>query len=93
MYIGKVIGVVVATTKDESLIGKKLLIVQPLDLEYKPVGICEVAVDTVGAGSDEIVLVASGSSARQVFQEKNFPIDKSIVAIIDNIEVEKQRSD
>jgi len=87
MYIGKVIGVVVATTKDESLVGKKLLIVQPLDMKYNPAGNCEVAIDSVGAGTGEIVLVATGSSARQVFEDSKSPIDRSIVAIVDNIEV------
>lgn len=88
MYIAKVRGVVVATTKDKELVGKKLLIVQPLDLEYKPVGNCEVAIDSVGAGYGEIVLVATGSSARQIFEHTKAPIDRSVVAIIDNIEVD-----
>lgn len=87
MYIAKVIGVVVATTKDKGLMGKKLLIVQPLDLKYNPIGNCEVAIDSVGAGNGEIVLVATGSSARQIFENQKSPIDRSIVAIIDNIEV------
>ncbi len=87
MYVGKVIGVVIATTKDESLVGKKLLIVQPLDTKYNPIGNCEVAIDSVGAGTGEIVLVATGSSARQVFEDLKAPIDRSIVAIVDNIEV------
>ena len=73
MYVGKVTGMIIATTKNEGLVGKKLLIVQPLDMKCNPVGDCEVAVDTVGAGTGEIVLVA--------------PIDRSIVAIIDHIEV------
>lgn len=87
MYIGKIKGVVVATTKDEGLIGKKLLIVQPLDVEYNSIGNCEIAVDFVGAGAGEIVLVATGSSARQVSGNLKAPIDRSIVAIVDNIEV------
>ncbi|MCR2044084.1 EutN/CcmL family microcompartment protein [Anaerosalibacter massiliensis] len=87
MYIGKVEGVVIATTKDEGLVGKKLLIVQPLDMRYNPVGNCEIAIDSVGAGTGEIVLVATGSSARQAFQDLKAPIDRSIVAIVDNIEV------
>ncbi len=87
MYIGKVKGVVVATTKDKGLVGKKLLIVQPLDSECKAVGNCEVAIDFVGAGCGEIVLVATGSSARQVSEKIEAPIDRSIVAIVDNIEV------
>jgi ethanolamine utilization protein EutN len=87
MYVGKVTGMIIATTKNEGLVGKKLLIVQPLDMKCNPVGDCEVAVDTVGAGTGEIVLVATGSSARQVFEDLKAPIDRSIVAIIDHIEV------
>ena len=87
MYTGKIKGVVVATTKDKELVGKKLLIVQPLDVEYNPIGNCEIAVDFVGAGTGEIVLVATGSSARQVSGSSKAPIDRSIVAIVDNIEV------
>ncbi|MCT4509100.1 MAG: EutN/CcmL family microcompartment protein [Tepidibacter sp.] len=87
MYIAKIVGVVVATTKKEGLVGKKMLIVQPLDTDYKSIGNIEVAIDSVGAGVGEIVLVSMGSSARQVFEENNSPIDRAIVAIIDNIEV------
>ncbi|SKC91878.1 EutN/CcmL family microcompartment protein [Maledivibacter halophilus] len=87
MYIGKVIGVVVSTTKDQGLIGKKLLIVQPVDTENNPIGNVEVAIDSVGAGAGETVLIATGSSARQIFNDEKSPIDRSIVAIVDNIEV------
>ncbi|WP_026895446.1 EutN/CcmL family microcompartment protein [Clostridiisalibacter paucivorans] len=87
MYIGKIIGVVVSTTKDQGLVGKKLLIVQPIDTKNNPIGNCEVAIDSVGAGAGEVVLVATGSSARQIFNDEKSPIDRSIVAIIDNIEV------
>ncbi|MBS4534537.1 EutN/CcmL family microcompartment protein [Clostridium sp. D2Q-14] len=87
MYIAKIMGVVVSTTKNQGLTGKKLLVVQPINTENKAIGKCEVAIDTVGAGTGEIVLVATGSSARQVFNDEKSPIDRSIVAIIDNIEV------
>ncbi|GAA0721180.1 EutN/CcmL family microcompartment protein [Clostridium malenominatum] len=85
MYIAKVIGNVVTTQKNENLMGKKLLIVQPLDIKYLPQGECEVAVDSVGAGEGEIVLVVSGSSAKGVFDSPNSPIDRAIVAIVDSI--------
>lgn len=86
MYLAKVVGVVVATTKKEGLVGKKILIVQPVNPEYEPVGNTEVAVDTVGAGCGEIVLVTTGSSASKNFGDTS-PIDRAIVGIIDNIEV------
>ncbi|SFC18565.1 EutN/CcmL family microcompartment protein [Clostridium uliginosum] len=87
MYLAKVVGVIVATTKNEALVGKKILIVQPLNTDYNPIGNSEVAIDSVGAGTGEIVLVSTGSSARQVFDEEKNPIDRAIVAIVDNIEV------
>lgn len=88
MYIGKVIGNVVATTKDQSLHGKKLLIVEKLDIQLQPTETVEVAVDTVGAGNGEQVLVLKGSSARKVSGE-NAATDAAIVAIIDSVEVQK----
>ncbi|SCX75021.1 EutN/CcmL family microcompartment protein [Alkaliphilus peptidifermentans] len=87
MYVGKVIGMVVATRKDDNLVGKKLLIVQQTDMKGNPSGNEEIAVDSVGAGTGEFVLVAKGSPARQVFDNPNSPIDAAIVGIIDNIEV------
>lgn len=88
MYLAKVVGVVVATTKNENLIGKKILIVEAIDTDYKSLGTIEVAIDSVGAGNGEIVLVSSGSAASKVFDEVNTPIDRAIVAIIDNIQVD-----
>lgn len=87
MYLGKVIGTVVSTSKDPSLIGSKLLIVQKLTEKLIPVGGSEVAVDSVGAGTGEIVLVSKGSSARYFSTgKKESPIDAAIVGIIDSIE-------
>ncbi|MCT4563344.1 MAG: EutN/CcmL family microcompartment protein [Maledivibacter sp.] len=88
MYIAKIVGVVVATTKKEGLVGKKMLIVQPLDTENRPIGNREVAIDSVGAGAGEIVLVSMGSSARQAFEDHDSPIDRAIVAIVDSIQVD-----
>ena len=65
MQLAKVVGTVVATRKEPSLEGLKLLLVRPLDEEGREHGTPLVAVDTVGAGPEEIVLTASGSSARQ----------------------------
>ncbi len=86
MYIAKVVGTVVSTTKNEGLVGKKLLIIKYLDKNQMLKDDIEVAVDSVGAGFGETVLVTSGSSARNIFAE-NSPIDRTIVGIIDTIEI------
>lgn len=87
MYLAKVIGVVVATHKEESLKGKKILLVQPIDTNENPTGNSQVVIDAVGAGAGEMVIVATGSSARQVFENPHAPIDASIVGIVDYAEV------
>lgn len=86
MYIAKIVGTVVSTRKDDNLKGKKILIVQPANVKLEPEGKCEVAIDSVGAGVGEIVLVATGSSAGKVFGGSDSPIDRAIIAIIDTIE-------
>ena len=88
MLIAKVIGTTVATIKDEKLIGRKLLVVQQTDETGKPIGKPYVAVDTVEAGIGDLVLTASGSSARQTTLTKDRPVDAVIMAIIDSLEVE-----
>lgn len=87
MILGKVIGTVWSTKKDENLIGAKFLIVQQLDLDLKPKDSTVVAVDSVGAGVGEVVLYAQGSSARQTTQTKDKPIDAVIMAIVDKLDV------
>jgi microcompartment protein CcmK/EutM len=87
MTLGKVVGTVVATRKDEKLIGSKLLIVEEVDLDGNPLNRYTVAVDSVGAGIGEIVLTASGSSARQTNVTRDKPVDGVIMAIVDFIEV------
>ncbi|MBL1212999.1 MAG: EutN/CcmL family microcompartment protein [Ignavibacteriae bacterium] len=87
MNLGKVIGTVWSTRKDENLVGAKFLIVKELDLEYKPKNNFVVAVDSVGAGVGEIVLFAQGSSARQTAFTKNKPVDAVIMAIVDKLDV------
>lgn len=86
MIIGKVIGTVWSTKKDENLVGAKFLIVRELDLELKEKSNFVIAVDSVGAGEGEIVLVATGSSARQTNFTKNKPIDAVVMAIIDKLD-------
>lgn len=88
MIIGKVVGTVVASQKEEELVGMKFLAVAPIDLStgaIKPGGV--VAVDAVGAGVGEVVLYASGSSARQTTLTKNRPVDATIMAIVDTLTV------
>ena len=87
MLIGQIVGTVVSTKKDEKLSGLKLLVVKTLDTEGKATGSYVVAVDSVGAGVGEVVLYATGSSARQTDLTEGKPVDAIIMAIIDTIEV------
>ena len=87
MIVGKVIGTVVSTRKDQKLEGLKLLIVQQTDLAGSAKGGQVVAIDSVGAGVGEVVLCCSGSSARQTESTQNKPVDTVVMAIVDTIEV------
>jgi microcompartment protein CcmK/EutM len=87
MLLGKVVGTVVATRKEQEIEGLRLLLVRGLDLEGKTTSQVVVAVDAVGAGVGEVVLYASGSSARQTKVTKDRPVDATIMAIVDEIEV------
>ncbi len=87
MKLGKVIGTVWSTRKDENLVGMKFLIVQDLQLDYTPKNSTVVCVDSVGAGVGEVILYASGSSARQTEITKNRPVDAVIMAIVDKLDV------
>ncbi|MCD4750193.1 MAG: EutN/CcmL family microcompartment protein [Thermoanaerobaculales bacterium] len=87
MLLGRVAGTVVASRKDEGLAGQKLLVVRELDIQGQETGGHVVAVDSVGAGVGEVVLWASGSSARQTEATKDRPCDAVIMAIVDSWEV------
>ena len=87
MFLGRVIGTVWSTKKDENLVGAKLLIVRQLDLNLKEKDSFVVAVDSVGAGESDIVLVTTGSSSRQTEITKNKPIDAVIMAIVDKLDI------
>jgi microcompartment protein CcmK/EutM len=87
MLMGKVVGTVVSTQKDPELTGLKLLLVQGMDLHGKLADSFVVAADAVGAGLGEVVLYASGSSARQTEATQNRPVDATIMAIVDLVEV------
>lgn len=87
MQMGKVIGTVVSTNKDHKLEGLKLQIVEYVKVSGEPTGNLVVAADAVGAGVGEIVLVSSGSSARQTPTTEGKPVDAVIMAIVDTLEV------
>ena len=84
MIIGKVVGNVVATRKNEKLVGSKLLIVEPFGTMEQGIGRF-VAIDNVGAGVGDHVLVVMGSGARVGCNMKDSPVDAAIVGIVDNI--------
>jgi microcompartment protein CcmK/EutM len=86
MTLGRVVGTVVATRKEDRLQGFKLQIVEAVDLDLRPTGAFTVAVDAVGAGSGEIVLTAAGSSARLTALTNEKPVDAVILAIVDSVE-------
>lgn len=88
MVFARVVGSVVCTRKDDKLVGTKLLMVQPVGLDDSPKGNPIVAIDAVGAGEGELVLIVQGSSARQTSKTENTPVDCTIFAIVDTIEKE-----
>lgn len=90
MQLAKVIGTVVSTRKETSLNGLKLLMVRPLDEQGNETGNPLVAADAVGAGPEEVVLIAAGSSARQTQQTKERPVDAVVMAIVDSWSIEGQ---
>jgi len=87
MVLAKVVGTVVATRKEGSLEGLKLLLVRVIDEEGKETGASLVAADAVGAGPGEVVLIASGSSARQTTMTDKRPVDAVVMAIVDSVAV------
>jgi microcompartment protein CcmK/EutM len=89
MFIGKISGTVVSTRKVDGLAGFKLLLVKKLDLARKETGDFTVAVDVVGAGVGETVLVVSGSSARQTERTDKKPVDATIIGIIDTVTLDQ----
>jgi microcompartment protein CcmK/EutM len=91
VLLGKIVGTVVSTRKDMELEGLKLLLVQGCDLDGTAKGGVVVAADAVGAGIGEVVLYASGSSARQTAVTQNRPVDATVMAIVDIVEVDGTR--
>jgi microcompartment protein CcmK/EutM len=87
MNLGKVVGTVVATRKEASMDGLKFMLVKHVDAEARETGGQVVAVDAIGVGPGELVLVATGSSARQTLATQNRPCDAVIMAIVDSWEI------
>jgi len=90
MMLAKVMGMVVATQKEPSLEGLRLMLCRPLDAQGKETGSTVVAADGVGAGPGETVLYCTGSSARQTTATDNRPVDAVIMAIVDQWDVAGQ---
>jgi ethanolamine utilization protein EutN len=87
MNIGRVIGTVVATRKDDTLVGCKLMITQPLTMKKEVRGEPIITVDTVGAGIGELIIYTEGTAARNAARKRESSIDAAIVGIVDNIDV------
>ncbi len=87
MKMGRVVGTIVATRKDPLLEGVKFLVVENLTTDLQPDGSYTIAVDAVGAGANEVVLYASGSSARQTELTRDRPVDAVIMAILDSFDI------
>lgn len=87
MKLAKVIGNIVATRKEESLVGSKLMIVKRIDSKSEYIDSEEIAVDFVGAGIGDVVLVAQGSAVRIDPRRKESMIDMAIIGIIDAIDI------
>ncbi len=87
MLLGKVVGTLVATRKEASMEGLKFLVLRQVDIDGKEVSGFVVAADCVGAGVDEVVLYATGSSARQTASTHERPCDAVVMAIVDSWEV------
>ncbi len=97
MFVAKVTGSLVSTQKVDSMVGYKLLIVEPYRLEPKQrkslttTGRTFVAVDTLGAGEGDYVLITQGSSARLTAETKSMPIDCVVVGIVDQVRVDSRK--
>jgi ethanolamine utilization protein EutN len=95
MFIAKVTGSVVSTQKVDKMVGHKLMVVEPYRLEERErrslvsTGRTFIAVDTVGAGEGEFVLITQGSSARLTPETKELPIDAVIIGIVDTVNIDR----
>lgn len=90
MHLARVIGTVWATQKVETLVGQRLLIVQPLDHDLSETDRPLVAVDTVSAGPGELVYIVKSREASKALEERFNPVDAAIVGIVDEVDVFEQ---
>lgn len=90
MTLGKVIGTLVATQKNEHLRSQKLLIVQPIDLQGNYIGRDIIALDSVDAGiGDTVLCIQEGQGAAQVLDDKKIPVHTAIVAVVDGLDIKE----
>ena len=88
MILARVVGTVVATQKHPKFEGAKLLLVQPLTLDDKPRGTTLLAVDSLGAGVDEkVLIVMEGRAAAEALGRKGAPVDAAVIGIVDVVDV------
>jgi ethanolamine utilization protein EutN len=87
MLLAKVVGSVWAIQKEKGMENLKLLFVQPMNEQKQPVGNAIIAMDQIGAGTGEFVIITQGTPAQRITGEKNAPIDAAIVGIIDSFEI------
>ncbi len=92
MYLGRVIGTVVASQKVEGLTGAKLLLVQPLNDQQQPTGRIQAAVDTVKAGPDDLVYLVGSREAALALEPWFVPVDAAIVGIVDDLHTPERAS-
>ena len=94
MFVAKVTGSMIATQKVDAMVGQRLLVVEPYRLDGETrdrlvtTGRTFVAVDTVGAGEGEFVLICQGSSARLTPETKNLPVDMVVIGIVDSVHID-----
>jgi ethanolamine utilization protein EutN len=89
MQIGRVVGTVVSTQKNRKLEGAKLLLVQPLTLDDQPRGVALLAIDSVGAGvGEKVLMVIEGRAAGEALRRKLAPVDAAIIGIVDSVDCE-----
>ena len=90
MQIARVVGTVVATQKHEAFAGAELLLVQPVGLDDMPRGTALLAVDSVGAGvREKVLIVMEGRAAGEALGRKGAPVDAAIIGIIDSVDVQE----
>ena len=92
MYLGKVVGSVWCTAKNERLSGQRLLIVQPVTPEMEPTGKRLICTDSTGAGAGELVYYCGGKESSFPFLPTEVPTDRTIVGIVDSVHVDRSKS-